>query len=63
MNSYSFKKLIKNVLRSTLGQDRLSSLDILAAYVNLPKQIDFDKAIVRFAADKSHNWHLFNFDQ
>ncbi|XP_063794591.1 zinc finger MYM-type protein 1-like [Pseudophryne corroboree] len=51
--SFSKLKLIKNYLRSTMGQSRLSNLAILSVESELAKDIDFDEVIHRFAALKA----------
>lgn len=50
--SFSKLKLIKNYLRSTMGQSRLSHLAILSIESNLVKDVDFDDVIHKFAALK-----------
>ena len=50
--SFSKLKLIKNYLRSTMGQSRLSDLALLSL-VSMVKDIDFDGVIDRFAALKT----------
>ena len=51
--SFSKLKLIKNYLRSTMGQSRLSDLAILSIESDMVKDIDFDDVIDRFAALKT----------
>ena len=51
--SFSHLKRIKNALRSTMGQVRLSSLTILSIESELVRQIDFSKLIANFAEVKS----------
>ncbi len=48
--SFSKLKLIKNYLRSTMGQSRLSNLAILSIESELAKSIDFDEVVDKFAA-------------
>jgi hypothetical protein len=51
--SFSILKLIKNYLRSTMGQSRLSGLALLSIESETVKDIDFDEVIDRFAALKT----------
>jgi len=51
--SFSKLKLIKNYLRSTMGQSRLSDLALLSIESDMVKDIDFDDVIDRFAALKT----------
>ncbi|XP_053569321.1 LOW QUALITY PROTEIN: zinc finger MYM-type protein 1-like [Bombina bombina] len=51
--SFSKLKLIKNYLRSTMGQSRLSDLSILSIESDLAKDIDFHEVINNFAALKA----------
>lgn len=51
--SFSKLKLIKNYLRSTMGQERLSNLAILSIEYEVAKEIEFDDIIDEFAAIKS----------
>ena len=51
--SFSKLKLIKNHLRSTMGQERLSSLSLLSIESDLARKIDFDDLIECFAARKA----------
>lgn len=51
--SFSKLKLIKNYLRSTMGQSRLSDLAILSIESELVKGIDFNEVIHNFAALKA----------
>jgi hypothetical protein len=51
--SFSKLKLIKNYLRSTMGQSRLSDLALLSIESETVKDIDFDEVIDRFAALKT----------
>ncbi|XP_047140917.1 uncharacterized protein LOC101239212 [Hydra vulgaris] len=50
--SFSKLKLIKNYLRSTMGQSRLSDLAILYIQCEFVKSIDFDNVIDKFASLK-----------
>ena len=51
--SFSKLKLIKNYLRSNMGQERLVDLAILGTESDLAKSIDFDSIINSFAAEKA----------
>lgn len=51
--SISKLKLIKNYLRSIMGQSRLSDLALLSIESETVKDIDFDEVIDRFAALKT----------
>ena len=51
--SFSKLKLIKEYLRSTMGQSRLSDLALLSIESDKVKDIDFDGVIDRFAALKT----------
>jgi hypothetical protein len=50
--SFSKLKLIKNYLRSSMSQERLSGLSILSIEHETARKIDFDMMIDLFAADK-----------
>lgn len=50
--SFSYLSRIKNVLRSTMGQERLSALGILAMESRLARNCDFSKIIENFASAK-----------
>ncbi|KAL6456301.1 hypothetical protein MHYP_G00348440 [Metynnis hypsauchen] len=54
--AFSKLKLVKNYLRSTMGQDRLNSLAILSIESQLAKQLDFTGLISDFANKKTHKW-------
>ncbi|ESO02949.1 hypothetical protein HELRODRAFT_81078, partial [Helobdella robusta] len=51
--SFSKLKIIKNYLRSTMGQSRLSDLAILSIERDLAKKVDFDEVINKFASLKA----------
>ena len=53
--SFSKLKLIKNYLRSTLSQERLSNLSIISIEHNIVQQIDFDDLIDEFAEKSKKN--------
>ncbi|KAL7372369.1 hypothetical protein ABVT39_015108 [Epinephelus coioides] len=54
--AFSKLKLVKNYLRSTMGQDRLNSLVILSIESQLAKQLDFTDLISDFANKKTRQW-------
>ena len=56
--SFSKLKLIKNYLRSTMGQERLSNLAILSIENEVSGEIDFEDVIDEFAAMKSRKVQL-----
>ena len=57
--SSSKLKLIKNYLRSTIGQGRLSSLALLSKIENqLMREITFEDLICDFANAKSRKVHI-----
>lgn len=56
--SFSKLKLIKNYLRSTMGQERLSNLAILSIEHEVAREIDFENVIDEFAAIKSRKVKL-----
>ena len=57
--SFSKLKLIKNNLRSTMGQDHLPNLARLSIESDIAKQIDFDSVICSFAKKKARKAMLF----
>lgn len=56
--SFSKLKLIKNYLRSTIGQDRLSNLAIISIEYNIAKDINYDDIINDFAQMKARRVQL-----
>lgn len=56
--SFSKMKLIKNYLRSTMSQSRLSDLAVLSIENELTRQTDFDDVIDQFATMKTRK-HSF----
>ncbi|KAL4153350.1 hypothetical protein QTP88_001183 [Uroleucon formosanum] len=56
--SFSKLKLIKNYLRSTMGQERLSNLSILSIENEVAGEINFEDVIDEFAAIKSRKVKL-----
>lgn len=51
--SFSKLKIIKNYLRSTMGQERVSSLATLSIEADIAKKLDFRKVIDSFAQRKA----------
>ena len=51
--SFSMLARVKNVLHSTMSQDRLTSLGVLAIECQLARQLNFDKIIDDFASRKA----------
>lgn len=51
--SFSALKLIKNYLRSTMSQDRLSNLAVISIEHELGRKLDYNAVIDDFAASKS----------
>ena len=51
--SFSKLKLIKNYMRSKMGQERLSSLAIISIENEVANNIDFDDVISEFASRKA----------
>ena len=56
--SFSKLALIKNRLRSTMTQDRLSSRITLSIEHELARQIDYDNIIDQFATEKAREIHF-----
>lgn len=56
--SFSKLKFIKNYLRSTMGQERLSNLSILSIENEVAGEINFEDVIDEFAAIKSRKVKL-----
>ena len=56
--SFSKLSLIKNYLRSTMSQDRLSDLGTLAIENQVARTVEFDKVIDYFAHQKARKAHL-----
>jgi len=56
--SFSKMKLIKNYLRSTMSQSRLSDLAVLSIENEVTRQTDFDDVIDQFAAMKTRRHSL-----
>ncbi len=51
--SFSKLKMIKNYLRSTMGQERLSSLAILSIENEVANSVNFESIINKFASAKA----------
>ena len=56
--SFSKLKIIKNYLRSTMGQERLSNLSIISIEQNIAHQLNYDSIIDEFASMKSRKIDL-----
>jgi hypothetical protein len=56
--SFSKLKLIKNYLRSTMGQERLSGLALLSIEYNVASKLQYDDVIDTFAAAKARKVKL-----
>jgi hAT family C-terminal dimerisation region len=56
--SFSTLARVKNVLRSTMCQDRLTSLGTLAVEGPLARKLDFDAVIELFASKKARKAHF-----
>lgn len=56
--SFSKLKLIKNYLRSTMGQERLSGLAILSIEYDVASKVNYDDVIDTFAAAKARKVKL-----
>lgn len=56
--SFSKLKLIKNYLRSSMGQDRLSGLAIISINQEIGKQLSYDDIIDDFASKKARRQHF-----
>ena len=50
--SFSAMKIIKTYLRSSMSQERLSSLAVIHVEKNWAQKIDFDRVIDRFGSIK-----------
>ncbi|KAF7647448.1 hypothetical protein LDENG_00172320 [Lucifuga dentata] len=51
--SFSKLRLVKNRLRSTMGQERLNHLTLVSVESDLVQKLDFSDLIKHFAAKKS----------
>ena len=54
--SFSSLKIIKNRLRSTMTEDRLSDLAVLAIEREIAKHLDLDEIVDKFAATDKNRW-------
>ncbi|MBW0529459.1 hypothetical protein O181_069174 [Austropuccinia psidii MF-1] len=57
--SFSKLKLIKNYLRSTMGQERLSNLAILSIEQEIASKMDYTSIIEEFASKKARKVNIF----
>lgn len=51
--SFSRMKLIKNILRSTMADDRLSALAVISIENKIARSLDYDALINQFAENKA----------
>ncbi|KAF7652123.1 hypothetical protein LDENG_00101190, partial [Lucifuga dentata] len=51
--SFSQMKRVKNELRTTMGQNRLTALSLMAIEYELVREMDFEDVIEAFATSKS----------
>ena len=58
--SFSKLKLIKNYLRSTMSQERLSSLSIMSTENERARSLNLHEIVKQFAEKKSGRRGLFN---
>ena len=56
--SFSKMKIIKNILRTTMNQDRLSWLTLLSIEYDLLRKLDFKETVESFASQKVRK-HIF----
>ncbi|XP_011172262.3 zinc finger MYM-type protein 1-like [Solenopsis invicta] len=56
--SFSTLKRVKSVLRSTMSQDRLSSLGVLAVEAELARQVNMESLINDFASKKARKCNI-----
>ena len=56
--SFSKLKLVKNYLRSSMGQERLSGLAIMSIEFGIADSLQYDDVIDGFAASKSRKVHI-----
>uniref|UniRef100_A0A096MAY1 HAT C-terminal dimerisation domain-containing protein n=1 Tax=Poecilia formosa TaxID=48698 RepID=A0A096MAY1_POEFO len=57
--SFSKLKIVKNRLRSTMGQERLNHLTLMSIESDLVRKLDFSDLVKEFAAKKSRKKILF----
>ena len=58
--SFSTLARVKNVLRSTMYQDRLNNLGTLAVEARLARTVEYVSIIELFDSRKARRVHLFN---
>ncbi|ESO11935.1 hypothetical protein HELRODRAFT_108960 [Helobdella robusta] len=56
--SFSLLSRVKNFLRSTMSEERLTSLGMLALENDLARSLNFDDVVDDFANNKSRKVHL-----
>jgi len=56
--SFSALSLVKNEIRTTMPDERLSALSLIAVENNLACSLDFESVINRFASSKAHKAKL-----
>ena len=56
--SFSKLKIIKNYLRSTMGQERLSGLAVISIERDISTTVNYDDVIDQFAACKARRVNL-----
>lgn len=54
--SFSKLKVIKNYLRSTMSQERLSALAVLSIEADIASKLDYDTVIKEFSQVKSRKF-------
>ena len=56
--SFSKLKIIKNYLRSSMAQDRLSGLALISVEHEIGQSLDYSELIKEFAANKARKVHF-----
>ena len=56
--SFSKLKLVKNYLRSSMGQDRLSGLSVISIEYDIARELNYDDVVDDFAHAKARKVHL-----
>lgn len=51
--SFSALKLIKNYMRSTMGQERLTGLALMSIERDVPQSLDMEDIVIAFAENKA----------